>query len=357
MNIAGLSERAASLIRAFEPGLAGTDRPVRLAHLAAVLRNKGLTADAARVGLFVLREWPDDMEAGLVARIAIGEDVPPFHIPMLMDAARADAYARSLAMAVKPGMIVLDIGTGSGLLAILAARAGAALVIACERDPALAVIAAETVHRNGCADRVRVIAKDSSALIVGEDLPRRADLLVSEIVDGHLLGEGVLDAVAHARAHLLQPDAVTIPVSGSIHAAVGDDPAGPRALGAVAGVDVSAMEAVRARHHLSRRQSIELATDVATVFRFDLSGGAVSDSGAADCAVRAHRDITAHGLLQWMSMDLGNGVELHSGPGSASSEWPMLWVPSPRPLTLRAGDTLRVRGRHSRSTVLVWVEA
>ena len=87
---------------------------------------------------------------------------------------------------------MLDIGTGSGLLALLAAQAGAPSVTACEVFPAVARAARRGVHANGLDGTVRVVSKRSDALIVGTDLPERASVLVTEIFDTDLLGEGIL---------------------------------------------------------------------------------------------------------------------------------------------------------------------
>lgn len=63
---------------------------------------------------------------------------------------------RELAIeAAVPGKVVLDIGTGSGLLAMMAARAGAARVIACEMNAAVAETARRIIAANGLADRMR----------------------------------------------------------------------------------------------------------------------------------------------------------------------------------------------------------
>lgn len=73
-----------------------------------------------------------------------------------------------------------------------AARAGAAHVVSCESVKLIADKAKEIVSANGLDDQVVVINKQSDLLRVGEDLPRRADILVAEIFDTGLIGEGAL---------------------------------------------------------------------------------------------------------------------------------------------------------------------
>jgi len=78
---------------------------------------------------------------------------------------------------VRPGQTVYDIGTGSGILAVAAARLGASRVVAVDIDPAACRAAAENTARNAVADRVRVICGDMLKNVEG-----KADLIVSNII-------------------------------------------------------------------------------------------------------------------------------------------------------------------------------
>uniref|UniRef100_A0A0X3PEN6 Protein arginine N-methyltransferase n=2 Tax=Schistocephalus solidus TaxID=70667 RepID=A0A0X3PEN6_SCHSO len=119
---------------------------------------------------------------------------------------------------------VLDIGTGTGILAMMAARAGADTVTACEAFLPVARCARRVVQANGLQDRVRVIGKRSTDLLIGHDMEQRANVLVAELLDTELIGEGALETYKHAAEHLLTPDAVLIPCKANMFMQVLDSP-------------------------------------------------------------------------------------------------------------------------------------
>ena len=69
---------------------------------------------------------------------------------MIRDRVRMDAYAAALREAIRPGATVVDIGTGTGVMACLACRFGAARVYAIEPADVIEV-AAEIARANGFA--------------------------------------------------------------------------------------------------------------------------------------------------------------------------------------------------------------
>lgn len=100
---------------------------------------------------------------------------------------------RMLEKYVGPGCRVLDVGTGSGILAIAAARLGAAEVLGIDIDEDAVRVAGENIRRNGLDAGVRAVAGDLAA---GVDF--RADLIVA-----NLLADLVLRLTPQAAAHLL----------------------------------------------------------------------------------------------------------------------------------------------------------
>ena len=75
-----------------------------------------------------------------------------------------------LAATPPAGLAVLDIGTGSGILAVAAARLGAVSVTAIDLDPEALEVARRNAERNGVADRVEVSDVPVTGLAGGYDL-------------------------------------------------------------------------------------------------------------------------------------------------------------------------------------------
>ncbi len=131
---------------------------------------------------------------------------PVEHARMLHDDRRTRDYLAALAEAVRPGDVVLDIGTGSGVLAVAAARAGARRVYAVEGSD-IAEVAERVFAANGVDDVVTLVPGWSRHV----ELPEPADLLVAEVIGNEPLEEEILETTLDARRRLLKPDARLIP--------------------------------------------------------------------------------------------------------------------------------------------------
>jgi len=157
---------------------------------------------------------------------------PVEHARMLHDDRRTGEYLAALAQAVRPGDVVLDIGTGSGVLAIAAARAGARHVFAVEASD-IAEVAGRVFAANGMEDRITLVTGWSRQI----DLPEPADLLVSEVIGNEPLEEEILETTLDARRRLLKPGARLLPNALTLFARpllLPEDEARQRALGRAA---------------------------------------------------------------------------------------------------------------------------
>lgn len=109
----------------------------------------------------------------------------PYHHMMLINAPRMAAFRGAIDRTVRPGDHVLEAGAGTGVLSMLAARAGAAHVWAVEHNPDLAALARRTVARNGLADRVTVV--DGAAEAFRPPVP--IDVVICEMLHVALANE------------------------------------------------------------------------------------------------------------------------------------------------------------------------
>ncbi|NXV87645.1 ANM7 methyltransferase, partial [Calonectris borealis] len=115
--------------------------------------------------------------------------------------------------------IVLDIGTGTGLLSMMAASAGADFCYAVEVFKPMANAAVKIVEKNGFRDKIKVINKHSTEVTVGPDgdMQCRANILVTELFDTELIGEGALPTYEHAHKYLVQEGCEAVPHRATVY--------------------------------------------------------------------------------------------------------------------------------------------
>ncbi|XP_031513744.1 protein arginine N-methyltransferase 7 isoform X3 [Papio anubis] len=116
--------------------------------------------------------------------------------------------------------LVLDIGTGTGLLSMMAVTAGADFCYAIEVFKPMADAAVKIVEKNGFSDKIMVINKHSTEVTVGPegDMPCCANILVTELFDTELIGEGALPSYEHAHRHLVEENCEAVPHRATIYA-------------------------------------------------------------------------------------------------------------------------------------------
>jgi hypothetical protein len=197
---------------------------VENAHNAAI----SIEASLSPTMLFINATPSSEQAASGLHTAVLPRRAPPvqsWHWVMLSDAHRNSTYEaalmRALQMRDPERRLVLDVGGGSGLLSMMAARAGADHVVCVEATAHVALQAREIVATNGFADKVTVVAAHSTAVQVGQtpQLPRAPDILVTEIFDYQLLGEQCLQTFAdcHARG-LIGPETTVIPRGAVVYA-------------------------------------------------------------------------------------------------------------------------------------------
>lgn len=332
--------------------------PGSMVRLAKALNEGGEKERAAELATQARRLAPEDPEIEQIALLVLEGSVPDWHHAILADTARNSAFDAALRRSVVPGSRVLDIGAGSGLLALMAARAGAAEVVSCELNPAMAATATQIVERNGYADRIRIVAKHSRDLEIGTDISGPADVIVSEIVANNLLGENILGTMEDVVGRLAHPATRVIPSHGSVRIALACyGNLAFRQTRSVQGFDLSPMNSFAARIGLSPgNEALELRSAPEDLFSFDFSsGGPFTDDRAAVSLTSTGG--TINGIVQWfrLTMDAEGTYENRPAPG-ASSSWSVMFQPLPSVMESQPGDRIVVRGGRDRTSVWMWVD-
>jgi type III protein arginine methyltransferase len=344
-------------IAAWEPLVDG--KPHRMLMLARLMQQDGQGAKALDLCHKALRLAPDDTRLAVMVKAFISESVPDWHFNIIRDEARNAAYDAALRRAVTPDSRVLEIGSGTGILAMMAARAGAKEVVTCEMVPAIADTAAKIVARNGFSDRVRVIVKHSKEVKVEADLGGPSDILVSEIIANNLLGESVLAVHEHAIRNLLKPGAHVIPSRGAVRVALARDDLGSPDLTNIAGFDLSLFDKAFARPARAipiGDKRLVLLSDAADLFVFDFASAKYWPPAqvSLEC-VSAGGEV--NGVAQWIALTLDSDTHYENRPASGSkSSWSVLFYPFARAVQTAPGQKIRVFGAHDRERLTIWTQ-
>lgn len=125
----------------------------------------------------------------------------------LFDQQRVALLRQAIVRTVKPGDIVIDAGSGTGVLGMLAVNAGAAKVYCIELNYDAFQVLGEHARRNGLADRIVPVYADATEWWPDADV----DVIISEVISAGFFYEPQLQILNHLRL-FLKPGGTTIPV-------------------------------------------------------------------------------------------------------------------------------------------------
>jgi len=274
------------------------------------------------------------------------------HAGYLADRVKIEAYEAALRRLVGPETAVLDLGAGSGILGLLAARAGARHVYSVDSGAIIAT--AEAVARaSGLADRMTFIRGLSTQIT----LPEPVDVVVCDQTGGLVYDAGAFEYLADAGRRLLRPGGALVPGSFTLLAAPVDSLDWSRQVGVwsarPAGFDFSPMAELAANTELRIELSSEEILGPPTQWARAAADHDGPIQGSAE--IEIERDGTVNGVAGMFVASLAPGVELTNCPRRTGffRRWQNLY-PLAEPVEVQAGDrvslTFDIRPRSYLST-------
>jgi len=253
---------------------------------------------------------------------------------MVADRVRVDAYAEALRKTVRAGSVVVEIGTGPGIFAVLACQVGASRVYAIEPSEIIQV-AREVAAANGYTDKIEFFEQFSNHVT----LPTRADVIVSDLRGVLPLLERHIPAIVDARRRFLAPGGTLIARKDTLWAAIAE---APKPYGELVdpwdhnafGQDLSPARRLIVNH--VQKVSVD-ADRLLTVGRLwtTLDYNRVENPDVrGSLEWRVERGGTGHGLVVWFDADLVDGIGFSNAPSGRETVYGSLFFPWPQPVPL-----------------------
>lgn len=271
-----------------------------------------------------------------------------FHRRMLADALRNEALHAALARVIRRGETrVLDLGTGTGVLAFFAARLGAREVIAFERAEVIEL--AKRLARANDIKGVRFLHGD----VCDYQGELTVDVIVAEVLGNFAHEENIVESLNHARRYLA-PGGVVIPARVESWCAplasprLSDELATFRRLGY--GLDFALAEEMARDNTYVKRIAAEELLDVEPQRWDDLAFPPAGSDRRPEPPARSVRQGTVrfaiprqaaiHGFALWWEATLVEGVSISTSPLAPPTHWKQIFVPVLDSLDCRAGDVV-----------------
>jgi hypothetical protein len=278
-----------------------------------------------------------------------------YHRTLIADRARNAAFEAALRAVIKKGVTtVADIGTGTGLLALMAVKLGAREVFLYEAAE-VAGVAAKILKANG-ARNCHLFPCHSTEMVD----PPKVDVVVSETLGNYAFEEHIIETLADAKKRFLRPGGLFIPrrvqqfvapvTSDRIHAEFGawDE----------TGLDLSVAKTMSLNNIYVRTLSRKELLEAREWDAIDLGSDARS-SRKGEASWKLKTATTVYGFATWWSAELAPGITLSTAPDAPRTHWEQLYFPLLQPIAAKAGDTigvsLRSRTSAEAGTHLAWV--
>ena len=259
---------------------------------------------------------------------------------MLADTPRMEAYSAALRRAVRPESVVLDLGSGPGVFALLACKLGARRVYAVEPDDVIQ-LAREAAWANHFEDRIEFFQKLSTEIT----LPEPADVIISDLRGCLPWYQQHIPSIIDARTRLLAPNGTLIPGRDILWAAIVEAPERYQEIVAPwqsNGLDLGAgRRMITNTWRKTRIEAGELLVQPerwATLDYYEIQNPGIR----AQIEWQFARSGTAHGLAVWFDSQLIDELGFSNHPNGPELIYGTGLFPFTKPVDVVEGDRIHV---------------
>lgn len=277
------------------------------------------------------------------------EELLYHHAILLRDQVRMEAYQRAIETTVKKDDIVVDIGCGLGVLAMMAAKAGAFKVYAVEADRPTYLLARKLIKQNRLDGKIALINGLSATIRPKE----KVDVLVSEVFGNLGVNENIIPALIDARERWLKPSGKMIPREFTIHAVPitsDPDPVSVASLRQVTSLNMwpggTAVMPIRSEA-IPRERWLASSTSIATVDLLTETAVALESS----VTFKVTKPGLLTGFAGWFETRLCAGVSFSTAPDGPATHWKQAFMPLLEPEKVAKGDTVTFYFRSEPDTI------
>lgn len=269
------------------------------------------------------------------------------HEDMLKDQVRTGSYMRAITgnRHLFAGKTVLDVGSGTGILCLFAAKAGAKRCLGIECSD-IADYATAVAQQNGYGDVITYIRGKVEEVELPVD---KVDIIVSEWMGYFLIYESMLDSVLFARDKWLAKDGLLFPDHARLHmAGIEDADYKEEKIGFWShlwGFDLSPMRSMVIQEPVSDTvDEAAIVTESCCLLEIDLRTVKREDLDfVASYSLKFTRKDFLHALVVWFDVTFGAcspPVVLSTAPGKPYTHWKQTVLYLERDIVAHQGDVL-----------------